>query len=352
MGFQDKNKYFLQSLSRETRNLEDMEKILLYQEEFKEDLWNRIIDSYEDSENLASFYNELILSVGEWEPDLIFLNLILDKHLFVFLREVEIPNKTYNFKFQFIENIFNGFLRSDSKLEDTLKQVLKNEAHEILGVSDQDWRSENKRHHPLIYKYGETFNRCLFENFDLINVINGYFVLVTIWYRFKVYHEPFHNIKAIVLTNKINEIFQSLDIFIDKVNRNLWEFMTYIDSIEPYLFSIKWLNYLPYTISIPESSLPGLENQIRALDKNKKKIFLLNQISRMDYLELFNQYIKYDDRLIRINIKEEIYRKLNSFILPSHSVFEFLTSKNVPDNDSGFLQLKLEFLKSNYKFEI
>src|SRR5699024_7845759 len=102
MGFYDKNRYFLQKMSREisiyknTEKVDDFDEIKnFYVTNFQFETRKRIKKSYANCTNISTFYADLYEYIGEFESDLITINILLEEDLFNILLAMNNNQKEY-----------------------------------------------------------------------------------------------------------------------------------------------------------------------------------------------------------------------------------------------------------------
>lgn len=202
--FSTDNQYFLQSLRRELRDNSEQEALLVFNERFKEQTFERIKKSYTEIPitDKASFYKDVLEQVGQYMIDELLIDIYLEDECLQIVSKVR--ESLYNVR----SYISNSKFLDDLPIISSCKDFLEQELVKYIGVSDRDLHNSNQKQHPIIKKFAYSISNKLTDSkgeaelrMFLIHFIKFWSLLPT--------RTSSKNDKAILLLHYINSFIDS-----------------------------------------------------------------------------------------------------------------------------------------------
>lgn len=348
MGFYSRNKHFIrQKLNLELRKVEDSKKADYYISNLQSDTRGRISKSFQGCTDKTLLYQDFLDYVGAYEPDLIFLNLLLEEGCCSIASSLSFrKNQKLPFQFQILHDLYNHFTSTDKITLDQYVDYLKDYTCELIDTNESVWRAESKNDNRLIRAFTDSISK------DLINGNlnpNKYILLCIIWYQFKLFYNPFNNTKAIVLTNALNDSISK--------NQNSSQFTQTV--IEFYKLSLELKSliidkiYIPYTDIIPPDCMDGLNIQTKQLINQIKLFVDREELPKYSFESIFLKFKEESESDFFVeSLTNEVDNRFKNFQIPTQSELETLNEMRLENlDDIKIVEFAEKILVQCYKFE-
>lgn len=302
----------------------------------KNKIFSKVTEFYNNSNNKTEFYKTVYNVIGNLFPDLITLNLLLEKELFDIIYKFDSTPLELEFKSEILKNLYYDFIYNSWRGGWTFKEKIKNIAIESLDITEREWNNIETNENPLINKYFDLTIQNIEEESKTLNL---YFLIMILWYRNDLFYKPFNTSKSIIITNLFNDKFSN--------NENIVTIINYLDNIfdlKEVLFSYKWINYIPLTDIIPDLEARGLFNQTQRLINNINDYNFLENINYNDFVSIVNGY----QNIINESLKIEIKNKFLEVNIYKNNLQNYSYSLMKDVFDKEFLE---RFNYKYYKFE-
>lgn len=319
--------------------------------ELRSDIINRLKNSRINSNDLSQLYIEAFDIIGNYDADLLWLNIFYEES-FVKILDTLLKNNIFSKEYPISNNSIGHYLKltlSDKHFfnNEDLDHFLRDFLIDKIGISHNDWIDDKENSNPIIHHFGDyLINSFKNEYKQEINLV--FIVFVKVWNTLQNFSSPFNNTKAILLYGAFNNAFKGNDL----ININYDTFISFEKEIKNCFNSLIF-NYNKIFIPFLDSSIcngykSGYLTQREKYFQIRKRIEELCCVSiEDDYLTLITRINQIKEREIAEKYRCVINKKLEAYEYPSLDEIEKIRKIEVSNN---YFDVHTDFFNKIYLY--